>query len=100
LGGTQGSSCVVPKPTVMVVAEQISPELVLVSPELRERALEALPAIDAEALFVVAPRPAPEKQRSFAMAFAAYLTEAVVLGALRGAAMFAVIAIAAFLLAR
>jgi hypothetical protein len=90
----------VPKPTVMVAAEQISPELVLVSPELRERALDALTAVDAEALFVVAPRPAPEKRRSFTVAFAAYLGEAVVLGALRGALLFAVIAIAAFLLAR
>jgi hypothetical protein len=84
----------------MVAAEQISPELVLVSPELRERALESLPAIDAEALFVVAPRPLPEPRGSFAMAFAAYLGEAVVLGALRGAALFALIAVAAFLLAR
>jgi hypothetical protein len=89
----------VPKPTEMV-AEQISPELVLVSPELRERALEELPAIDAEALFVVSPRPAPEQRGSFPVAFAAYLGEAVVLGALRGALLFAVIAVAAFLLAR
>ena len=35
----------------------ISPELVLVSPELREHALRLLPALDPEALFAVPPRP-------------------------------------------
>jgi hypothetical protein len=43
-------------------AHAISPELVLVSPELREHALRLLPALDADALFTVAPRsatPAP-----------------------------------------
>ena len=34
----------------------ISPELVLVSPELREHALRLLPALDPEALFTVPPR--------------------------------------------
>ena len=89
-----------PKAPVMAVAEPISPELVLVSPELRERALEALPAVDAEALFVVAPRALPERARSFPVAFAAYVGEAILFGAIRGAALFALIAIAAFLLAR
>jgi hypothetical protein len=84
----------------VTVAEPISPELVLVSPELRERALDALPAIDAEALFVVAPRAVPERRASLPVALAAYLGEAVVLGALRGVLMFGLIAVAAFLLAR
>jgi hypothetical protein len=85
---------------VVVVAEPISPELVLVSPELRARALDALPAIDAEALFVVAPRPVPERRAPLPVAFAAYVGEAVLLGALRGALMFGLIVVAAFLLAR
>jgi hypothetical protein len=88
----------------MTAAEPISPELVLVSPELRERALATLPAVDPDALFLVAPRPEPEPEPepggSFALAFASYVGEAVLLGALRGAAMFAVIAVVAFLLAR
>jgi hypothetical protein len=36
---------------------EISPELVLVSPELREQALRLLPALDPDALFEVASRP-------------------------------------------
>jgi hypothetical protein len=40
-------------------AQPISPELVLVSPELREHALELLPALDPDALFAVAPSPRP-----------------------------------------
>jgi hypothetical protein len=99
-----------PKPRVMV-AEPISPELVLVSPDLRERALRSLPVLDPEALFAVEPRPAPsppalalvpppERRAPLPMALAAYAAEAVVLGALRGTAMFLVIAVAAFLLAR
>ena len=78
----------------------ISPELVLVSPELRETALDALPAIDVEALFVVHPRPLPERQGSLPVALGVYVGEALVLGALRGALMVGVIAVAAFLLAR
>jgi hypothetical protein len=39
-------------------AQPISPELVLVSPELREHALRLLPALDPDALFAVAPAPA------------------------------------------
>ena len=89
---------------VIAVAEPepISPELVLVSPELREQALATLPAIDPDALFVVAqrPEPEPEPQGSFAVALVSYVGEAVLLGALRGAALVAVIAIVAFLLAR
>jgi hypothetical protein len=84
----------------MAAAEPISPELVLVSPDLRERALGSLPSIDPDALFVVAPRPLREPQRSFAMALAAYVAEALFLGALRAAAMIAVIVLVAFLLAR
>ena len=38
-------------------AHSISPELVLVSPELREHALRLLPALDPDALFEVAHRP-------------------------------------------
>jgi hypothetical protein len=47
-------------------AQPISPELVLVSPELREHALRLLPALDPDALFAVAPAPAvpsPEPRR-------------------------------------
>jgi hypothetical protein len=47
-------------------AQPISPELVLVSPELREHALRLLPARDPDTLFAVAPRPAapsPEPRR-------------------------------------
>jgi hypothetical protein len=84
----------------MAVAEPISPELVMVSPELRERALESLPAIDADALFVVVPRPEPERGRSFPVALAAYVGEALLFGALRGFVLFGLIAVAAFLLAR
>jgi hypothetical protein len=80
--------------------QQISPELVLVSPDLRERALESLPAVDPDALFLVPPRPPVERAAPLPMAIAAYLAEALLLGALRGAALVALIAIAAFLLAR
>src|SRR5215203_640253 len=48
-------------------AQPISPELVLVSPELREQALRLLPAIDPDALFQVDAQPtaalAPEPAR-------------------------------------
>lgn len=102
------------------VARQLSPELVLVCPELRAHALELLPARDPDALFRVDPRPAPqrtelrlvpprredlaelerEQQASRPMAVAAYFAEALVLGTLRGAAMIATVATVAFLLAR
>ena len=97
------------------VAHPISPELVLVSPELREHALRLLPAIDPDALFEVDPAPAPvrelqerprlvlvepEPHTPFPVALAAYATEAVVLGALRAAGLTAAIAVIAFLLAR
>ena len=101
-------------------AQPLSPELVLVCPELRAHALELLPARDPDALFHVAPRPAPkrvelravpkpldivpvvafERRAARPVAVAAYVAEAIVLGALRGAAMIAAIAAAAFLLAR
>lgn len=96
-------------------AHPISPELVLVSPELREHALRLLPAIDPDALFEVDPRPAPppelherprlvlvepERRTPLPVALAAYATEAVVLGALRAAGLTAAIMVVAFLLAR
>jgi hypothetical protein len=87
------------------MAEPLSPELVLVSPDLRERALGSLPDLDPDALFVIPPRPAPSppvepRPERLPVALAAYTAEAVVWGALRGVAMFAVIAATAFLLAR
>lgn len=89
------------------VAELISPELVLVSPDLRERALASLPTPDADALFRVIraePRlalvPAAEPRPPLPVAVAAYTVEALVLGAIRGTAMVGVIAAAAFVLAR
>jgi hypothetical protein len=86
------------------MAEPLSPELVLVSPDLRERALGSLPDLDPDALFVIPPRPAPPpaemRPERLPVALAAYTAEAVVWGALRGVAMFAVIAATAFLLAR
>jgi hypothetical protein len=95
------------------VAHPISPELVLVCPELREHALTLLPAGDPDELFVVEPRPAPqirerpqlvlvepERRAPLPVALAAYTTEALFFGALRGAALTAVIAGVAFLLAR
>ena len=95
------------------VAQPLSPELVLVCPELRAHALELLPALDPDALFevtrppvakVVPLRPVaavvPERRRAGPAAVAAYVAEAVVLGTLRAAAMIAVIASLAYLLAR
>ena len=109
------------------VAHPISPELVLVSPELREHALALLPAIDPDALFVVEPAPAtpaprptqerprlvlveppapepapaePERRTWLPLALAVYTTEALFLGAVRGVALTAVIALLAFVLAR
>jgi hypothetical protein len=111
-------------------AQPISPELVLVSPELREHALRLLPALDPDMLFAVAPRPAapsPEPRRQPApqaqpqlgperprlalvepepapprlpVAVAVYATEALVLGAVRAAGLTAAITILAFLLSR
>ena len=108
------------------VAHPISPELVLVCPELREHALTLLPAVDPEDLFAVAPRPAgaprpvappdperpklalvepepiaePERRAPLPLALVAYLTEAIFLGAMRGAALTALIVVLAFVLAR
>jgi hypothetical protein len=78
-------------------AQPISPELVLVCPELRGQALELLPTLDPDALFAVEREPAVEHV-SFRVAIAAYATEALVLGALRGVIVTAVIAAAAFFL--
>ena len=115
------------------VAHEISPELVLVCPELRAHALTLLPALDPDELFAVrpAPRPTPvapvvepprlvlveagptvavepertvgvdpERRPPLPVALAAYTTEALFLGAVRGAALTAVIAAVAFVLAR
>ena len=97
----------------VAVAQPVSPELVLVCPELRAEALALLPALDPDALFEVAPRPlaqvielrpradaVPERRRTAPAAVAAYFAEALVLGALRGVALIAAIAGIAFLLAR
>ena len=56
----QGVGAGMPKRSSMgaAVAHPISPELVLVCPELREHALTLLPAVDPEELFSVEPRPA------------------------------------------
>jgi hypothetical protein len=85
---------------VAAAVHPISPELVLVSPELRERALASLPSIDPDALFLVPPRPEVDARAPLPMAIAAYVAEALFLGAVRAFALVAVIAIAAFLLAR
>ena len=105
------------------VAHPISPELVLVCPELREHALTLLPAVDPEELFAVEPRPAaapsperprlalvehvepdpiaePERRAPLPIALVAYLTEAILLSAVRGAALTALIVGLAFVLAR
>ena len=106
------------------VAHPISPELVLVCPELREHALTLLPAVDPEDLFAVEPRPAPrpvaapvperpklalvepepiaepERRAPLPLALVAYLTEAIFLSAMRGAALTALIVVLAFVLAR
>jgi hypothetical protein len=115
-----------PKPVDMgaAVAHEISPELVLVCPELREHALTLLPALDPDELFAVEPAPPrvpdpprlvlvepeperapvpelePERRAPLPVALAAYTTEALLLGAVRGAALTAAIAVVAFLLAR
>ena len=99
------------------VAHPISPELALVCPDLREQALRLLRPLDADApafepsaepapaparprLVVVAPERKPEPKAPLAVAVAAYATEALVLGALRGVGLTAAIALAAFVLAR
>ena len=110
------------------VAHEISPELVLVCPELRAHALTLLPALDPDELFRVEPPSAPisppprlalvepepelelepepeprgelERRPPLPVALAVYTTEALFLGAVRGAALTAVIAAVAFVLAR
>ena len=124
----QGAGAEMPKRTSMgaAVAHPISPELVLVCPELREHALTLLPAVDPEDLFAVEPRPAgapqpvatpdperpklvlvepepiaePERRAPLPLALVAYITEAIFLGAMRGAALTALIVVLAFVLAR
>jgi len=107
------------------VAHEISPELVLVCPELRAHALTLLPALDPDELYRVEP-PTPvlrpprlalvepetesepdteprvevERRAPLPLALAAYTGEALFLGAVRGAALTAVIAAVAFVLAR
>ena len=116
------------------VAHEISPELVLVCPELRAHALTLLPPLDPDELFVVEPAPRsdaqpppaplverprlvlaeperiaepepialaePERRAPLPVALAVYTTEALLLGAVRGAALTAAIAVLAFILAR
>ena len=102
----------------VAVAQPLSPELVLVCPELRERALAQLPPLDPDALFAVDRRPAqppverarpvvvqpPPRSRPqrapLPVAVAAYATEALLVGAVRGAALITAIGVAAYLLAR
>ena len=98
----------------------------LVCPELREHALTLLPAVDPEELFAVEPRPADapppvaapvperpqlalveperiaesERRAPLPLALVAYLTEAIFLGAMRGAVLTALIVVLAFVLAR
>src|SRR5688500_15369813 len=107
----------------VAVAQPLSPELVLVCPELRERALEQLPPLDPDALFAVDRRPAqppverarpvvvqpppqqpPPRSRPqrapLPVAVAAYATEALLVGAVRGAALITAIGVAAYVLAR
>jgi hypothetical protein len=105
------------------VAHVISPELALVCPELRAHALNLLPALDPDALFTIAPSPPariaepprlvlveqeperlvpvePQRRTRLPIALVAYTTEALLLGAARGAALTTVIAAVAFVLAR
>ena len=101
----------------LAVAHPISPELVLVCPELREHALRLLPGLDPDELFEVepAPRPArppavrerprlvvvePQPRAPLPVAVAAYFGEALVLGAVRGTILIAGIGMVSFLLAR
>lgn len=96
----------------LAAVQPISPELALVCPELREQALRLLPALDPDELFEVEREPsleAPERPRlvlvepqprtPLPVALAAYVTEALVLGAVRGTLLVAAIAVVAFLLA-
>ena len=123
---TRNARFLLPQKTGAAVAHPISPELVLVCPELREHALTLLPAVDPEELFAVEPRPAaapppvdapvpkrpqlalvepepiaePERRAPLPLALVAYLTEAIFLSAMRGAALTALIVVLAFVLAR
>jgi len=102
----------------VAAAQPLSPELVLVCPELRERALAQLPPRDPDALFAVDPRlirppaerprpvadqppaPRPRPHPPLPVAVAAYATEALLFGAVRGAALVTAIGVAAYVLAR
>ena len=100
----------------LAVAHPITPELALVCPELRERALALLPPLDPDALFDVDPNPAaptvepprllvvqprtPPPRPPLPVAVAAYATEALLLGAVRGAALITAVGVAAYVLAR
>ena len=89
----------------------------LVCPELRQHALTLLPALDPDRLFEVELRPVRPRTPATLprprlvlveaepvpprpVALLAYVTEALVLGVLRGAALIAVIAAVAFVLAQ
>ena len=112
------------------VAHEISPELALVCPELRAHALTLLPALDPDELFTIAPSPpapivapprvvlveqepeqlvpvelergvpVPQRRAPLPVALVVYTTEALLLGAARGAALTMAIATVAFVLAR
>jgi hypothetical protein len=102
----------------VAAAQPLSPELVLVCPELRERALAQLAPRDPAALFDVEPLPVPrrverprlllpppptprpEPRHPLPVAVAAYATEALLVGAVRGAALVSAIGVAAYVLAR
>ena len=94
---------------------------VLVSPDLREHALQLLPAVDPDALFEVDRRPTADAEQAavriplerprlvlfesrprapLPVAVAAYATEALLLGAVRAAGLTAAITVVAFVLAR
>ena len=107
----------------VAAAQPLSPELVLVCPELRERALAQLPPRDPDALFAVdrplagqpvgrprpvdaqppplqPPPPRPRPHPPLPVAVAVYATEALLFGAVRGAALVTAIGVAAYVLAR
>lgn len=83
----------------------ISPELALVCPELRARALSLLPAINPDALFRVPDRRvavlaagSADAEVPFLLAVAAYATACIAMAALRAATTVAVVAALAVVL--
>ncbi len=101
----------------VAVAQPLSPELVLVCPELREHALAQLPPLEPDARFdiepplvrrpverprllVAQPPPRAQPRPPLPVAVAAYATEALLVGAVRGAALITAIGVAAYVLAR